>query len=546
MRRALLHVTLLAWAGALSGQAADVLRITVTVVDDQGRTTPVGRHTLLVSDDPPTAPPRVIVTAGDGTATVKLRPGRYTVDSERPVAFQGRVYQWSTPIVVVSGREAVLVLTADNADSSAVAPDSANAATSLETAPSFLLPEWQASVVALWTTTSRASGFLIDAKGLIATSQRAVGTASAVEVQFSPAVKVAARVLAADEARDVAVLWIDPGVAASISPVPLACTPPTHPPFDVGQALFTIGAPLREPKSLVAGAIDDVTPRSLAADFRLPSGGAGGPVFATSGALVGLTSIVADDAAPRRAEVRVIRVEVMCEVVEAAAKQMERIPRPIGTRLPVEPARAARATAPQDSRRAAGNVSPAQMSSSDFDIAFITPALLDAAEAELSRRQGRQAGALANDASNPLRFLTEFSNWSEYVAERPPVLMIRVRPKFEEGFWTKVARGAARTQGMVLPPIKRFKAGFSRMTVTCGAADVTPIHPFVLEHGTPDAEGIREGLYVFAPDALGPHCGHADLVLYSEKVPDKGDRRRVAPAVLQRLWQDLAPYRPTR
>ena len=39
---------------------------------------------------------------------------------------------------------------------------------------------------------------LIDAKGLIATNQRVIGTATSVEVQLTPAVKVAASVLAAD------------------------------------------------------------------------------------------------------------------------------------------------------------------------------------------------------------------------------------------------------------------------------------------------------------------------------------------------------------
>jgi hypothetical protein len=40
--------------------------------------------------------------------------------------------------------------------------------------------------VALWTPSTHASGFLIDAKGLIATNQRVIGTATSVEVQLSP------------------------------------------------------------------------------------------------------------------------------------------------------------------------------------------------------------------------------------------------------------------------------------------------------------------------------------------------------------------------
>ena len=63
---------------------------------------------------------------------------------------------------------------------------------------------------AIWTPTTHGSGFLIDAKGLIATTRTVVSTPSGLEVQVSSDVKVAARLLAADAMRDVAILWIDP------------------------------------------------------------------------------------------------------------------------------------------------------------------------------------------------------------------------------------------------------------------------------------------------------------------------------------------------
>ena len=133
----------------------------------------------------------------------------------------------------------------------------------------------------------------------------------------------------------------------------------------------------------------------------------------------------------------------------------------------------------------------------------------------------------------------DFSNWSEYVEDFPPVLLVRVTPKLVESFWMKVARGAASTQGVSLPPIKRFKSGFSRMRAFCGDAEVTPIHPFKLEQRVSESEAIYEGLYVFDPGALGPQCGSVKLVLYSEKEPEKGDTRvvdaKVRPADLAGL-----------
>src|SRR6185295_19933977 len=101
---------------AASGQELSVLHIKIVVVDAERKTTPVPRHMLLVSDNPASAPPRQIVTALDGTANVRLRPGNYTVESDRPVVFHGKAYQWTQMVDIAAGRDAVLELTADNAE----------------------------------------------------------------------------------------------------------------------------------------------------------------------------------------------------------------------------------------------------------------------------------------------------------------------------------------------------------------------------------------------------------------------------------------------
>jgi hypothetical protein len=112
-----------------------------------------------------------------------------------------------------------------------------------------------------------------------------------------------------------------------------------------------------------------------------------------------------------------------------------------------------------------------------------------------------------------------------------------------EGFWTKVARGAASTQGVSIPPIKRLTSGFVRLRAFCGDAEVTPIHPFMLELRVSEDNAVYEGLYVFDPGALGPHCGPVKLELYSEKDPEKGDARIVDAKIVEQIWQDFEPYR---
>src|SRR6478609_6977722 len=91
--------------------------------------------------------------------------------------------------------------------------------------PLLLLGKWRDSVVAVWSPIARASGFLIDRRGLIVTDQRAIGTATVVDVQLSPTLKVPARVLPSERARDAAVIWIDPAVIAASAPLPLPCAP---------------------------------------------------------------------------------------------------------------------------------------------------------------------------------------------------------------------------------------------------------------------------------------------------------------------------------
>jgi hypothetical protein len=314
-----------------------------------------------------------------------------------------------------------------------------------------------------------------------------------------------------------------------------------------GQELFTIGAPLREQKGMTSGTVSRVEPHAIVADFRLASDVAGGPVFTAGGGVVGITSIADDKNESRRGASRVVRIDDACDVVALAEKKMKDAAPPNGTHLPVEPVRPFPVNALKDAaQRRAGSLSAYQLSSTDFDVTFMTPVLIYGAQYQSEQEKGRErrGGQRTPDAEAAVvRPLMDFGNWSEYLADFPPVLLIRVTPKLVESFWTTVARGAARTQGVALPPIKHVKSGFSRMRVFCGDAEVTPIHPFKLEQRVSESDAIDEGLYVFDPRALGPHCGPVELVLYSEKEPAKGDTTLVDSRVLQQIWQDFAPYR---
>jgi hypothetical protein len=196
---------------------------------------------------------------------------------------------------------------------------------------------------------------------------------------------------------------------------------------------------------------------------------------------------------------------------------------PDATRLPLDPKQPIAASALSAAvKNRAGSLSPYAMSTAGFDLAFITPVHLYGAKDQVRRP------------------VMDFGNWSEYMADYPRVLLVRVTPKMVEGLWAKVARGAAMTQGMALPPMKRAKSGFSRMRAFCGETEVTPIHPFMVEQRISETEALYEGLYVFDPAALGPQCGTVKLTVYSEDEPDKGDTRVVDPRVLQQIARDFS------
>jgi S1-C subfamily serine protease len=542
-RSIVLALLVLALPHPAAVQALSVLHIKVVVADAAGTATPVSRHALLVSDNPSSAPPRRVVTGIDGTVSLPVPPGNYTIESDRPVTIGGKTYEWTQTIDVVAGRDATVELTGANAEA---APTGAGAAPA-DADPSVLLSQWEESVVAIWTPTAHASATLIDTNGLMATNQRVVGAAKSVEVQVSPAVKVTGLVLAADAARDVAVLWIDPKLTAPMKPVPLVCPPPARPEMVEKQAIFTIVRPLRDRKGVISGEIERVEPQAVVADFGFSTGSSGGPVFTASGAVLGINSARDAVGDSGDGDARVVRIEQVCEVVADARKKMKDAASPPATHLPIEPERPFPADALKDAvQHRAGSLLPYQISSSDFDIALITPVLVYGAQYQLEQASERER-ATRTRTSEPdppfVRPLLEFSNWSEYVRDVPPVLLVRATPKFVEGFWTKVARGAAQTQGVSLPPIKRFKSGFSRMRAFCGDAEVTPIHPFRLEQRIGDGDAIYEGLYVFDPGALRPDCGGVKLVLYSEKEPQKADTKVVDAAIVEQIWQDFAPYR---
>jgi serine protease Do len=525
-------------ASLSAAQQLSVLRISVTVVDAENRARPVPRHALLISDNPATAAPRRVVTSAEGAAEMRLRPGSYTIESDQALVFQGKAYEWRQTVNVEPGKDAVLELTAANAQVESSSAGSTMAAG--ESSPSELLMQWQDTVVSIWSPTARGSAFLIDPRGLLLTNQRIIGTAASVEVQLTLARKVSARVLAADRTRNVAVLWVDPSMVSSLKPVKLA--PEGKADVAEDQSVFAIDAFAIEQKTLASGRVSRVDPHTIASDLRIDDNSSGAPMLAATGDVIGIMR--PDDASSSRSYA--VRIDDARPVIAEAQKAMAAAPPASAALLPVE----AQKPFPQEAleeaaKRHASSFGAYELHGADFDVSFITPGMVYAARRQPERTTGAKTAGGRQDImeiENARRALQDFGNWSGYVADTLPVLLIRATPKLVENFWTTVGRTAAQTQGMSIPPIKHVKSSFSRMRLYCGETEVQPIHPFTIERKVDDNNSISEGLYVYDPASVGSQCSKVTLSLFSDKQPDKADTRTVDPRILEQIATDFAPF----
>jgi hypothetical protein len=347
-------------------------------------------------------------------------------------------------------------------------------------------------------------------------------------------------VLVSERPRDVAILWIDPSVTAGISPLALPCPPTPGPTIDDGDEIVTIAVPHAREKDLVSGEVTALRPRAVEADLRLSFGEDGGPVFNEAGTLIGLSSVSVTDDVRRGADVNVVRAVFLCEALAASLPNLSGAAPPPPTPLPIEPTRSYPADA-LDRKGPAGAATPIMLSSASFDVALLTPPVVRQGRDRSTWTGGR--GARTTETEARLGQLTEFGSWSDYFSDHPAVLIVRVTPKLVEGFWKRLGREAARTQGAVLPPFKDFTTSFGRMRLTCDGAEAAPLHPFVLEHRVSEKNTIREGLYVFQPDAIGPHCVTVTITISPESSTDRSETLTINRPAVDRIWQDFEPHR---
>ena len=123
------------------------------------------------------------------------------------------------------------------------------------------------------------------------TNQHVIGPSELVSVQFDAKRKVAAKVLAFDAERDVAVLYADLSAFPGAAVAPIA-TPRAGRELAVeGERVFTIGSPLDLKKIITSGIVSKVEERAIISDVNIINhGNSGGPLFNSLGEVIGITT----------------------------------------------------------------------------------------------------------------------------------------------------------------------------------------------------------------------------------------------------------------
>src|SRR5258708_17349147 len=156
----------------------------------------------------------------------------------------------------------------------------------------FMCEKYQKSVVTVWSESGSGTGFIVDSAGLVMTNQDVIGPSDLISIQFDANRKVAAKVLAFDAKRDVAILYVDLSAFPGAIAAPIARAPAGREFAVEGERVFTIGSPLGLKKIITSGIVSKVEARAIISDVNINHGNSGGPLFNSLGEVIGMTTFL--------------------------------------------------------------------------------------------------------------------------------------------------------------------------------------------------------------------------------------------------------------
>ena len=433
-----------------------------------------------------------------------------------------------------------------------------------------LFREYRDGVFTVFGDAGHGSGFLVAESGLVLTNQHVVANSRYVRVQLDDSIKVAAHVLAADSARDIAVLRVNPSVVRGLPVLKLA--PPRPELAFEGERVIAIGSPLNQTKILTSGIVSKVEPDAIISDVNINPGNSGGPLLNMDGEVVAINTFGDFSRRGGPGVSGSISIHLAAPVLETAAQKLAASDPPPPDRLPVRPrgifplkALEAAATAPwwDDD---AYHVSKLRDTGS-FEIRVFTPVSLyrteKQAELELAaarRKREERAGVSSAEAYSPFE---DLKSWGQYAGQYAPVVILQIAPKVGETTGSAIAnilgavaagyagtayRGAHQLEfkgdlhdvsfernGAPLAEIER---GMMFVPLSVNVSDL-----YASYYG---ADLARAGIFTLDAASFAPDNGVWPVIylkIEDLKRPGKPVGFALPQRTVERIWADFAPYR---
>lgn len=522
------------------------LRVRVILVDQELNQKPVPFLAISLKNGAKSAE---VKTGLDGTAETNLPPGKYTIATPKPTELDGHRFSWNVA-VTLTGAEQNVDLTNDNAkseDGSASSPKPSRGSGDDNLTGYF--KRLKNTVVTVKSETGHGTGFFVDSKGLVLTNQHVVGKSAYLAVQFDREHKIAARLIAADEQKDVALLWVNMAALPNASPAPLYLAAGNKAPVQEGERVFTIGSPLTLDKIITTGIVSKVEQHTILSDININPGNSGGPLFNADGQVIGLTTFGAQEEGGPGVS-GIVRIEEALPLLEQNRAKASGTPPP-GTLLPVEPTTPYPVTGLKEALKADKfDPHPYYLEAGDFYVALSTPPF-DYREEEERRLQAERNHQKRN-SKNDKTVATDSGEdseapkrWEEEAGAHPAVLGIYVMPKAKEGLGSALGRSFNMSYTAKL----KFKNDFQAMKLFCGNTEVQPINPgrvpvtvSVRNRAVKMEDSTYKGVYLFPPDAMNPSCSEMKLTIYSSK-GDEPVIKVLSEKAVRRIWEDFAAFR---
>jgi hypothetical protein len=408
------------------------------------------------------------------------------------------------------------------------------------------------STVAIWSEFGHGTGFIVDSKGLILTSQRVIGPSEIIAVQFDPQHKVAAKLVGSDSEKDIAVLWANLAPCKNCLSAPIAEPDGKPASVKVGDKIAAVSSPMGPLKDTTSGVVNALSAQNITSDIEVTPWIAGGPVFNAKGIVIGLTSAAAQ-IAPGKGPSRIVPIGEAVALLDRAKAELATRTAPPATLLPVEPAD----VFPNDALEKVMDEKKFDFRSYFFDegdyrITLVTPMFIYRLRTGIKQEDEKRQAKHKGRAFEPSPDVTEIwglKNWAPYLAEYTPVFEIMATSHMTET--KKSILGRALVGGVYSEPWQmKFKTDFYRMKLKCGEKDIQSIQSGKVEEVVDNSHRLTKvvnsssmGFYSYPADGISPSCGQVTLEIYSLKDPDKATVKHLDGKTVERIWADFEAYR---